>query len=423
MENDRPNSQRVQAIREAIGEFLRERLQAKLDKIKTDDIEGHQKEREKYRPETWIADAANRAGQIKMVTHALKYSHPDARGTSLFFKPRETTTEILVGTHVLSSPKPDVVGNAAALDVNKFLNLEVEGETLVDLAVAKDPDFLAALSPDGEIAAKWAEAFAGVTGGKTSVVSSTLARQVYFPINKKDYHLLAPLFPTSLVHYVYERINHDRFDEDNRAARDARKKGQWYPHGFREYPNLAVQRFGGTKPQNISQLNSERRGEACLLPSLPPHWQSTAVKPPLHADSVFPRIFGYRRVVQGLTKALRTFLEKVQDYNNVHVREKRSEMISQIIDELVQYAAQIHDLEPAWSLDRDCRLNEEEQLWLDPGRADLDSEFRNKYESGAWRTLVSERFARWLNRRIEAKNIPMGDPEFLEWKREVEDML
>lgn len=26
----------------------------------------------------------------------------------------------------------------------------------------------------------------------------------------------------------------------------------------REYPNLAVQKFGGTKPQNISQLNSER---------------------------------------------------------------------------------------------------------------------------------------------------------------------
>jgi CRISPR-associated protein Csy1 len=184
-----------------------------------------------------------------------------------------------------------------------------------------------------------------------------------------------------------------------------------------------VQNFGGTKPQNISQLNSERRGEAYLLPSLPPHWQTAVVKPPLHAESVFAHIFGYRGEVQRLTKTLRIFLGKVQDYNNIQVREKRAEMVSQVIDELVQYAARVHELDPGWSQATDCRLNEEEQLWLDPGRADLDQEFRRKYESGEWRTAVSGRFARWLNRRIEAKHIPMGDPEFLEWKREVEAML
>lgn len=423
MANESSNFPRVQAIRKVVDEFLAERLQAKLDKVKAEDVDKQQKERERFRRENWVADAARRVGQIQMVTHALKYSHPDARGTNLFFRPEQKINEVLVGTHALASPTPDVVGNAAALDVNKFLNLEVEGKSLLDMAVEKDSDFLAALSSDEESAIQWAEAFAAVTGQKEGAVSSTLVRQVFFPTDCGEYHLLAPLFPTSFVQHLYERINHERFSEESRIAREARKNGQSHPVGFREYPHLTVLRFGGTKPQNISQLNSERRGEVYLLPSLPPHWQSKAVKPPFYADSVFPRIFGYRRVVRELTEGLRSFLKKVQDYTNVNVRAKRADMVSRIIDELVQYAACVHQLEPGWSLDNDCRLNEEEKLWLDSGRRDFDQDFRVKYESGAWRKDISERFARWLNRRIEGKSTPMGDPEFKEWKSEVEEVL
>ena len=45
------------------------------------------------------------------------------------------------------------------------------------------------------------------------------------------------------------------------------------------YASLAVQELGGTKPQNISQLNSERRGDNYLLASLPPVWKTVAVQP------------------------------------------------------------------------------------------------------------------------------------------------
>jgi CRISPR-associated protein Csy1 len=279
------------------------------------------------------------------------------------------------------------------------------------------------MSEDQQATLEWADAFASVTSEKAGARSSYLARQVYFPINDAAYHLLAPLYPTSLMHHVFERINRDRFSEENKAARDAKMRSQWHPHGFRDYPYLAIQKYGGTKPQNISQLNSERRGEGFMLPSLPPVWQTPSVKPPLHADSVFPRIFGYRREVRKITDALSSFLEKVQDYNNIKVRRTRAEMVSQIIDSLVQYAARVQELEPGWSLDPDCQLSEEEQLWLDPGRADSDPDFSQKYIRGEWRTEVSERFARWLNRRIEGKRTPMGDPEFLKWRQEVEEWL
>jgi CRISPR-associated protein Csy1 len=370
-----------------------------------------------------IAKVAKEASQLQKVTHALKYLHPDAQGTRILLDSEPIFEDSLVGTHCLDSPKLDTVRNAAYLGVNKFLNLKVGGKTVLDMAVEKDVDFIEALSSNREDAEQWADQIAAIMQAKESVASSSLARQIYFPVYTNDYHLLAPLFPTSLVHYLYERINDDRFNEGSRAAREARKNGQGYLHGFREYPDLAVQKFGGANKQNISQLNSERRGEAYLLASLPPHWQSSAVKPPLHVRSIFSRQFGYRREVQHLTTALRAFLERVKDYKNVHVRDKREEMVSLIIDALIQYAAGIQKYEPGWSRDETCKLNEEERLWLDPGRSEVDPEFRDEYEKGDWRKAVSERFARWLNLRIEGKRTPMGDPEFREWRDELEGLL
>ena len=39
-----------------------------------------------YQRETWLLNAAKRASQIQLVTHAIKYTHGDARGTSALLK-------------------------------------------------------------------------------------------------------------------------------------------------------------------------------------------------------------------------------------------------------------------------------------------------------------------------------------------------
>ena len=76
---------------------------------------------------------------------------------------------------------------------------------------------------------------------------------------------------------------------------------------FHDYPGLAVQNMGGTKPQNISQLNSERRGMNYLLSSLPPKWKVNAQRFPTHADSVFTRYFDSRPLVRQTVKTLRRY--------------------------------------------------------------------------------------------------------------------
>jgi CRISPR-associated protein Csy1 len=271
----------AESVRQVILSFLQERLQPRLEKLKPEEDEQRQTLLLDYLPANWIANAAHRVSQIQQVTHALKFTHPDARGSSLSVAGNPLVGDEMVGTHTVAKTlSPDVVGNAAALDVYKLLRLAVGGKSILDLAVADDPALAEALSDDADLAQAWMAAFATLAQAKGQPISNKLAKQVYWPVEVKTTITCSHrLFPTSLVHGVWKRIREDRFSDEAKAAREAKRNGLDHPHGYREYLNVAIQNFGGTKPQNISQLNSERYGENFLLPSLPPNWQSRRHSP------------------------------------------------------------------------------------------------------------------------------------------------
>jgi len=409
MESTSPSKDQICSV---IRNFLHERLQPKLDKLKDGEDEKRRKLIDAHDPPVWIADAARRVAQIQRVTHALKFSHPEARGRSLYSLGNPAVGDGLVGTHSLPKPSADVVGNAAALDVYKFLRLEVGGQTLFELAQAESPELLAAFG-GGDEARGWMEAFAGLDEPRGAVASHKLAKQLYWPLDD-GYRLLAPLFPSSLVHYQYERIRADRFSEATKSARDARFKQEPFEHGYREYPGLAIVKFGGTKPQNISQLNSERHGEAWLLPSLPPKWKNSGLKPPCRVETVFDRwLLGFRHIREPVG-ALRSFLRKTA-HNNLAIRNTRAELTRQIIDEVLMLAARIQQLPPGWSADAECRLARDETFWLDPGRSTTDPDFGAARTKSDWRESVTSRFGGWLNGRLDTDKTPMADAEREHW--------
>ena len=408
------------SIIQAIQSFIQSRLQLKLDKLKEEQHDERERLLAAHEPETWLADAARRVSQIQQVTHAIKYIHPDARGTSLFNPGNPHAGERFVGTQLLGeSLSPDVVGNAAALDVYKFLRLEVAGYSLLALALERHPALRDALSADASRAEEWMQAFAGLVEVKGKPASHTLAKQLYWPMGNGQYHLLAPLFPSSLVSTVWSTLREHRFSDEARAARDARRSRAPYAQGYHEYPNVVVQKFGGTKPQNISQLNSERYGENHLLPSLPPSWKSTEVRPPLFTDSVFVSGFANRRAVGEAINELRSYLQRVEGVNNKSVREGRARRVQMVFDELLQYAGELWSLEPGWSADTDCRLNMDEQCWLDPQRGLVDEVFAARYQQGVWQEVVCRRFANWFNACLSkgSGGLPVGENEAFEWRR------
>ena len=93
---------------------------------------------------------------------------------------------------------------------------------------------------------------------------------------------------------------------DAQNARAARRTRTAYPHGYRTYPDLAIQRVGGANPQNAGQLNMERNGKNYLLPSLPPVWRAERAQLPLYVNSIFDHPFGNRTRVR---RALGAFQE------------------------------------------------------------------------------------------------------------------
>ncbi|MGF6997325.1 type I-F CRISPR-associated protein Csy1 [Paraburkholderia sp. GAS32] len=412
-------------LRETISIFLRERLQSKLDKLKDDDTDQREKLLTDFLPENWISDAARRVIQIQQATHALKFSHPDAKGSSLSVAGNPQAGELHVGTHTLGGTiVPDVVGGAAALDVYKFLRLTVDGRSLLERAIANDPALAAALSDHPEHARQWMAAFASLRQPKGQPTSHELAKQIYWPLGGGQYHLLAPLFPTSLAHVVWNTLREDRFSDAAKAARDARRASVSHPQGYREYPDVVVQKFGGSKPQNISQLNNERHGENYLMPSLPPLWHREPTRPPLGMTSVFHRLFGRRPRVREVTRSLWEIRVSAENADSsLRIRIKRAELVGYVRDELLQFSAEIHELEAGWSLLPHCRLNANEQCWLDPRRAESDEVFAFLRRRGDWRDGVCRRFGNWLNTTLTTPRTPMGQAEAAHWADVLEKEL
>ena len=189
---------------------------------------------------------------------------------------------------------------------------------------------------------------------------------------------------------------------------------------MREYPQLAIQQLGGTKPQNISQLNSERRGNNLLLASLPPTWRSVELKPLLNTDSMFGR-YSRRPAVKQQVKALLTFL-KSDPARNVQTRTSRAEMVEGLIDEFLQFAAELCSLPAGWSQSSECRLSGAERHWLDPEGVEQACMVADRPVPTDTEERICAGFANWLNSQLRDP-LPMGDPEFLEWRKQMREKI
>lgn len=413
----------------AITTFIHERLSGKLEKLKAEE-EGKRTELiAQHQPTAWLEDAARRVQQIQAVTHSLKPIHPDARGTNLYVEPRSLPPLVELGSHALGERfVGDVVGNAAALDVYKLLKLEVHGRSLLAALLAQDADALAALHTDPAQAQALRDAFVSLTQPRAESPSShTLAKQLYWltgadACDDAHYTLLAPLYATSLAHAVHAQVQEDRFGEANTAARKARRERKMHDGVFHDYPGLAVQNMGGSNKQNLGLLNVARGGKNYLLSSLPPQWQASAVRLPVHAESVFDRLFIARSEVRRTVRTLRVFLESDPDAN-LATRERREALLDTLVDELVSLAAELQAiLPPGWSRDdeRFASLNRSEQLWLNPLRAEQadEAEFAREWLQMDWPAAVGQGFANWLNAQLRGK-LPLGDAEARAWHKEL----
>lgn len=437
METNEQSIERSQRIRQVMQTHVADRLAKALDKWKEKDDaqarKGIADSREKYQL-TRMLEKGAKANGMAVATHIAKGIHPDLKiksNTNLYVRLNELPSLKEVGSHVLNSRMglADTTGdgayNAAAYELYLLLDCRLDGVRFADLLQSGDPDAVNALSPDSADPGKFAEELLYLLENKcVKPAVHALSKQLYWltgrnPAAASDYHLLAPLYSASLVHQAYLQIHPSRYGKENSAAYKAKRDSKAYDGIYEEYRDWGVQKMGGTKPQNVSHLNSERRGENYLLASLPPPaWKASQRYLPLHASSVFERAFGARPAVRDTVKAFLAFL-LTDPKPNRHTRQQVNDYLDALVDELVIYAGELQSQPAGWTLDeRYDDLVLPEKLWLDPERADLpeESEFSQDWHRKDWPVQVGKRFANWLNAQLQGK-LPVGDAEALKWRR------
>ena len=416
---------RAQQFRKTIADFIDARRQEKSN---------GQALANKYDYDTWLAETARCIAKLQIATHVLKASHPHAEGSSLRVSPQDLPSRAELGSHALGENfAEDIVGSAGYLGFYKFLKLEIEGRRLLDWLQQGDADLLVALSDDPQTAQALCDAFCGLLRSDERYSSDTRAKQVYWchgenACDDGSYHLLQPLFPSSLVHAVHAAIQYSRFDSAVTEADKARKEGKPHAADVPEYLGLVKRKLGGTKPQNISQLNSERSGINYLLASLPPQWQGDRQKPYFGIPSALSR-FEYFEDVRAQLQALAKHLQSY-DQRRLPETVKRERLERRLGARLAAFGKSAQAwFEPGWTRDAACDLPLCEQVWLDPGRAELplredaegqaeDLAFIQALEAGDWPDEVAQRFAAWLNEWLRQQDLPMGDVELRHFARQ-----
>lgn len=369
-------SDRSEALRQGIREYLKSRDKEDMDMDEFLDAMGH------------------KAGFLTRVTHTGKYIHPMvvSSGACVSNAPElpgyvSTTTEM-----------PDVVGGAVGLPAADFLENACDGQ-LPELLLTEDADLQGLFQK--ECSFRNLRDFL-CRDAQEKPAAHRFLKQVYFPLEDGSYHLLVPLFPTSLVNRAYTAISKALYGEEGKEARTARKAGLPYEGEYCEYPGLLRRSFGGTKPQNISRMNTQRGGSVFLLPSLPPRWKRE-LPYPLNENSVWNVISRFSKV-RSLQQILVSYLEKVHgDYTNIRIHETRARLFEALATNVVQWGAGIRALPKGWSRDERCLLPPEEVRWLDPAAASQGPE--------DWKEQLCRGAARWATQMLTTDVLRMDEEE------------
>jgi len=429
---------RGKAFRAAITGFIEARREAKL-KGKDDDADTASK----YDYATWLADAASRAHNLRVVTHPIKFTHSGIKGaSSVHMGAAELTARDEIGTHSLAVQQLDfAISDAKHLDVYSFLKEVVEGKRLLEWLHKDDADLTSALDDNPAAAAALMKSFRQVLQPDDKLVSSTLAKQIYWlkgedPTDDGQYHLLQPMFSSSLEQVVHEDIRSAR--EAAFPARGTRKqKPTFADHST--YLDLVARTIGGSNAQNVSPQNKARGGVNYLLASLPPPaWKPRDGVNLFKLESVFDDkrgAFILFEEVRQLVRGLADFLKANPDQNK-ETRERVTDFLRNIAEALSLFGAGARSCGGAgWTRNAHCQLPPCEQLWLDPERTELplrddpkhphwredDLAFNQAYEHGDWADEVAGRFGLWLNgqlRKRSDKLALLGEAEMRHFARQ-----
>lgn len=435
----------IQEIDNAIKLFLQAELDAEVEKeLKKSESSSEQALQKKqeslykklqpnYEYSFWISKVFEsihtmQNHKLSFATHTAKGIHSALRTENVIFFPSKELPVHLVGMQSISDLMIDANSNNPGghtgylKDIVGFANIEIGDTRIYKLIQTKHSIMLNYFEKHNE-----EESFDYLHEllNKKPLGKETDGRnkQVLFHQGDDKYICLIPLYPTSITHYVYRHINNIKYSETNVKARKNRRENK-DAIPYCDMLNLAVTILGGTHSNNVSRLNNIQGGLNYLLPSLPPKMAQSRE----FALSKFAENFFHSKTLKyHIHDDFEYVIQVVKDArNNVNVRDKRKDAIDRMLHTIFAIAHTLQEKSAGWS--KDYALPFSQKVWLDPYRADLDGEeeFAQHKAQNEWQKEILDDFASWFNSELREQfqnlKYDIADAEFIEWKREIEEM-
>jgi len=384
-------------------------------------LELHEKSAIEFSREVWLPNASKRAGQISMATHPCTFSHPSARKnkngyvTSIIANVEKSNDGFLRTGNV--EVQRDALGNAAALDVHKFLTLVMpDGQQLIEHIKEETPLAIALLTINNKSYNELRDEFLAMVTSSTESVTSSKIKQVYFPV-EDGYHQLSILTNSGMLFELRKRLNKIRFGVDEeekellKSLRISKRNNEFTENSYREIFELTTIGYGGTKPQNISVLNSQNGGKAQLLNSMPPILESRDVHFPkvdFFKDSI--NIWEFKSTFHSLHDLYK------KDYpRNMEVRDKRDGYYGEIIDRIIERMYVVREVSINQYYEKNSKLKHHQKVWL----IENDVYRKEREENSEWLEELLKEIARWIvsvgYKKVVGKReyIKFGNGEYL----------
>ena len=390
-------------MNETISKFFDERKEAWIKKnlkssMEEDEVlELHEKSAIEFSREVWLPNASKRAKQISISTHPCTFSHPSSRKnkngdvTSIIANVESRRDGFLRTGNV--EVQSDALGNAAALDVHKFLTLVMpDGRELIEHIEKETSLATSLLTIKTKDYHELRDEFLAMVTSSTELVTSSKIKQVYFPIDN-NYHQLSILTNSGMVFELRKRLNKIRFGEDEeekellKSLRKKKSNNEYSEDSYRDIFELTTIGYGGTKPQNISVLNNRNGGKAQLLNSIPPTLASRDIhfpKEDFFKNSI--SIWEFKNTFFALDNIYKT------DYNNINIREGRDYRYGEIIDRIIERMYAVREVSLEQYYEKNSKLKHHQKVWL------IESEAyeKERKESDEWLERLLKEIARWV---------------------------
>lgn len=285
----------ISNVQQAIDDFLNNKIQVTIEqkqkKLKASFTEEDAKKiRDDYEPLNWINKVVENIDELFLnVSHVAKLTHSSNQAISLKDNSESTDYPYLITTQTIGTEYLDSgYSDARYSPIAQFLSYPVaNSDKQLGQHLAENEVYFSKISDDEAERLYWSEEIQKAYQPK-QIRSHTLAKQIYMPLDNDDYHLVSPMYSSSLAHEIYLSIK-DAHDKD-KPIKKARKAKEWHEGTYISYPNVATLGITKSMHQNVSSLNGQRLGLLYLFPALPPQWK-VSPNPPTTLKQLFNQTY------------------------------------------------------------------------------------------------------------------------------------